>query len=115
MPLPAVTFCNHNRVNCDALNDKMNNITVDDEYFNNLNLINEMACKRPAKRKKRQTEVANAGKEKTRPVPEILNQEYNFLQLYMSMEEGDRVEIGHSFSGLIKSCFFRGHTCKDLR
>ena len=115
MPFPAVTFCNHNRVNCDALNDKMNNITVDDEYFNNLNLINEMACKRPAKRKKRQTVVANAGKENTRPVPEILNQEYNFLQLYMSMEEGDRAEIGHSFSGLIKSCLFRGRECDDIR
>ena len=93
----------------------MNNITVDDEYFNNLILINEMACERTANRKKRKAASANVGGENTRPVPIILDQEYNFLQLYMSMEEGYRAEIGHRFSGLIKWCLFRGRECTDER
>ena len=48
-------------------------------------------------------------------VPTYLDTEYNFLQMYMSLEEEQRFRIGHNFSGLLKSCTFRGRDCNDER
>ena len=95
-------------------------------YFS-VDAVYQMGCKENAppsglkKRRKRQVikQPTGGGQDggfcDSCSVPEILDTEYRFLQVYMSLEEGDRSEIGHSFSGLVKSCTFRGRDCKDER
>ena len=46
-------------------------------------------------------------------VPAFLDTEYIFLQYFMSLEEEQRFKIGHNFSGLVKSCTFRGRDCNN--
>ena len=105
-------------------------------YFS-LNILNGLACdelsagpdseEAPQKRTRRQvmnqtqegdpSQVPgpNGGFCETCSVPELLDTEYQFLQLYMYLEEKERFKIGHNFSDLVKSCTFRGRDCKEER
>ena len=94
-----------------------------------LTAVYSMACednREKAGRTKRQ--ALNQGEEQEPPpeplqggscptcaVPEIFDEQYKFLQGYMTLEEDERFKIGHNFSGLVKSCTFRGRDCKDER
>ena len=45
------------------------------------------------------------------PPPEDVENEWSFVQEYMSLGEEIRKMIGHSFTSFIKSCLFRGVDC----
>ena len=44
------------------------------------------------------------------PTSTVLN-EYEFLSLYMSLNETIRLSIGHQYEDLLLSCTFRGVDC----
>ena len=105
-------------------------------YFS-LTILNGLACEElsagpdaeegPEKRTRRQVMSQTQGEEPTQgqgpnggfcescSVPALLDTEYQFLQVYMSLEEKERFKIGHNFSDLVKSCTFRGRDCKEER
>ena len=41
--------------------------------------------------------------------------QYEFLQLYMSLNEKVRLSIGHQFVDFIKECTFLGSDCLNVR
>ena len=43
--------------------------------------------------------------------PPAVEEEWIFVQLYMSLDKNLRKMIGHTFSSFIKSCIFRGKDC----
>ena len=48
------------------------------------------------------------------PTPDVVKNEYEFLKLYMELNESVRLKIGHQFD-MIKSCTFQGSDCLDKR
>ena len=45
--------------------------------------------------------------------PATVAQEMEFLTNFMTLNEKERMLIGHDFKSLIKSCTFRGKDCLD--
>ena len=45
--------------------------------------------------------------------PATVAQEMEFLTNFMTLNEQERMLIGHDFKSLIKSCTFRGKDCLD--
>ena len=43
--------------------------------------------------------------------PAAIANEINFLSNFMSLNEQERILIGHEFSSFIKACTFRGKDC----
>ena len=44
-----------------------------------------------------------------------LSKEMEFLKIFMTLTEKERVLIGHDFKSFIKSCTFKGENCLDKR
>ena len=44
-------------------------------------------------------------------VPSYLETEYQFLKVYMTIDEEERFAIGHQFEDMVKECTFRGRDC----
>ena len=51
----------------------------------------------------------------SRSQPAAVDAEYEFLAIYMSLPEIERMAIGHDFEGMFKSCIFEGVDCLDPR
>ena len=51
----------------------------------------------------------------SRSQPAAVDAEYEFLAIYMSLPEIERMAIGHDFEGMFKSCIFEGVDCLDQR
>ena len=45
--------------------------------------------------------------------PVFVAEEMGFLKTFMSLNEEERILIGHNFSSFIKGCTFRGRDCLD--
>ena len=130
---PAVTFCNQNRVNCDRVARKLQEIDQDsdNETFTILQWIETKACTEPPlppppvppTRRKRQAPDPRLGPgpglgESMGPpgeTPDYLESEYTFLAEFMTLNETMRRSIGHQFDSFIKSCTFRGKDCLNTR
>ena len=48
-------------------------------------------------------------------MPANLKAQYEFLALYMGLNERVRLTIGHQFEDFIKECTFLGSDCLDIR
>ena len=115
---PAVTFCNHNRINCDRLKENLN--TFDNDTNNILLELQNLACQdEPVPstniRKRRQTSSSSGMEPPPGETPSDLLAEYQFLDFFMSLNESVRRTIGHDFISFIKSCTFRGKDCTNIR
>ena len=64
---------------------------------------------------------AGCGEPGEPPCPEYEEQssfvaeEMDFLRIFMSLTEEERILIGHDFTSFIKSCTFRGNDCLKER
>ena len=47
--------------------------------------------------------------------PAAVANEFNFLRNFMTLNEKERILIGHDFSSFIKRCTFRGKDCLNER
>ena len=45
--------------------------------------------------------------------PDVVKTEYEFLDMYMQLNDSVRMRIGHQFDNMIKSCTFQGGDCLD--
>ena len=143
MTFPAVTICNSNRISCSRFKiayDHWEKAEVNDdnkETFEKLYKIaclnvcpnsidvEQLSCPSPStnteeKRKKRSP--GSGPPEGPAPpgpalgeIPPNMKAQYEFLQLYMSLNEKVRLSIGHQFEDFIKECTFLGSDCLNVR
>ena len=125
LTFPAVTICNNNRVNCNQLDNVIETVTgsadeTDNQTLISLIKIKTLACPDDAPgtqtmgRKKRDVQQAPP-MEMEGLTPDWLTTEYEFLSVYMELNESIRHKIGHPFSAMIKACTFQGKNCLDSR
>ena len=122
---PAITLCNHNRIKCSNLANRIKNCTADEEAVcSKLISLNDIACKEikeanstTKKRKKRAALTTNDEKGfcDTCSMPNSLKTDFEFLEKYMSIRKKERITIGHGFSDMVKECTFRGRDCLEER
>ena len=137
LTFPAVTLCNYNRINCDQLLATIEEIDTNSDketYQSLIQLRSKSGC--PAQtaqnsaptndnsatggRRKRAASAAAPSSDQTTEVrigemPDFLSAEYEFLEVYMALNESLRHKIGHQFDGFIKECTFRGMDCLDTK
>ena len=75
-----------------------------------------------SERKKRSPSGGPAGQGQPQPQPDglgdmpgLLKAQYEFLALYMGLNERTRVAIGHQLGDFIKECTFLGSDCLNIR
>ena len=137
LTFPAVTLCNYNRINCDQLLATIGEIDrdSDQETYESLNqLRGKSGCpitqtaqnsaptndnSATGGRRKRAASAAPSSDQTTEvrigEMPDFLSAEYEFLEVYMALNESLRHKIGHQFDGFIKECTFRGMDCLNTR
>ena len=138
-----MTICNSNRISCERLKtvfdhwdkDKDNEsynklkeivcLNVCPLSFSETRLKEELKCNEITtvsdSRKKRSPTGGPAGPGQAPPddglggMPTLLKAQYQFLALYMGLNERTRVAIGHQFDDFIKECTFLGSDCLNIR
>ena len=143
MTFPAVTICNSNRISCSQLKKTYEEWEFDkdrDTFYKLAAIKNLSGCpniNEPTttttststtltttttstststtnllSRKKRSIDNIQEGLGDT---PTFLKSEYEFLDIYMGLNESVRHMIGHQFSDFIKLCTFLGSNCLNIR
>ena len=135
LTFPAVTLCNYNRINCDQLLATIGEIDRDSDqetYQSLIQLRSKSGCPvqtaqnsaptndNSATGGRRKRAAAPSSADQTTEVrigemPDFLSAEYEFLEVYMALNESLRHKIGHQFDGFIKECTFRGMDCLNTR
>ena len=125
-----MTICNSNRISCERFKTVYDQWNVSDtDTYSKLHSIaclnvcplsidvKQLSCPPPGvSRKKR-----SSSDEQPPPpnglggMPANLKAQYEFLALYMGLNERVRLTIGHQFEDFIKECTFLGSDCLDIR
>ena len=124
---PAVTVCNHNRINCEVFKAEIakctNESTSTSCIFRPESLAKaEELVKACSKRDDINVDVDSGQKKrrKKRRVkqtryegdPSLMAEKYYaFLVYYMTLNDSERRGIGHNFTSMVRSCSFAGRDC----
>ena len=138
MTFPAVTICNSNRISCDRFKTVFDQWTAEADT-DTYDTLKQIAClnicpisidvkllscntttSTPDTDATTTTTIARKKRSPLDPpplgdMPTNLRAQYQFLALYMSLNEKVRLLIGHQFEDFIKECTFLGSDCLDIR